>query len=92
MFTVLRWLKFYNRLYSNIRINENFFHHSESESLLSEIFENIIYINESDTHKHSSYAFNFNEQNFENNLQTALNKAVDNNITTSFLCVDINFY
>ena len=90
--TALRWLKFHNKLYSNVRVNENFSHHSKSESLSPKIFKNIIYIDESDTHKHSGYTFNFNKQNFENDLQTALSEAVDDNITTSSFCININFY
>ena len=85
-------MKFHNRLYSNIRVNENFFYHLRLKSLSLGIFENIIHIDESDTHECSDYAFDFSEQNLENDFQTVLSEMIDDNIMTSSLCVDINFH
>lgn len=83
-------MKFHNKLYSNVRINENFSHHLELKSLSFKLFKNIIHIDESDTHECSDYAFDFNEQNLKNDLQAALSEAVNDNIMTSSFYVDIN--
>jgi hypothetical protein len=90
----LQYLVQHNQIYQDITINHQMLDTWADEFIPHELEENIIYVDESDTHEREGYAIALDNSDYENDFQAAQATSVasDNNDTliTGSVSTDIN--
>ena len=88
VYQALQWLQLYNRLYSQIVVNQNLLD-SWADSFIPTDLEELIVYSENDHEEHERYAIDIALDNCENDLQEALDDQDCNQINSGCIYSDI---